>query len=200
MKTLLIVIGMTMSVWANANEGTVLLNDEEIEVGSDLILLERTENTPEKVKISMPITFHRTYCVDWETYTEYVPCPEPTSSSSNDNDDDDDDSGSSDPRPHHGNPGRPPHPGTSPHRPHSNLKCTSTYTVCVAHETKAFVERETFVLKFKGDAKEFLGTEIYQLAGKEYSDYRPQFSLSAKNDLAKTHKIKHPFKSRAIVK
>lgn len=183
---------MSMCVMAN---DPIFLSQDRLSVSESNVLIQRTEITPDKVKIKMPINFSERYCTGYETATRHVPCPTHNTSSGGGHRPT---SGSSNPRPHHGNPGRPPRPGTSPHRPH--LKCTETYRYCVGHSYRHYVDERTFTLKFKGDATEFNGDEIYQLIGDEQSEGVAVFTLKPINEMANKRKIVQHLRKRVVVK
>lgn len=192
----LVGLGSMMALNTFAND-TVLLNQDRLSVVSLNVVIERTEMTPEKVKIDVPIVFPRTYCTGYSTYTRNVPCPDYSGSNSGSGHSGGNSGPGNDPRPNHGNPGRPPHPGTSPH-PHN--KCTETYRTCDGYATRYVTEDRTLTLKFKKDAIEYSGTELYKILGEAISEEAVDFDLVAINDLAKSHKLKKHGRKHFVVK
>lgn len=225
----LIGLGSTLTLNLFADDNTTLLNQERLSVANSTVLIERTEMTPEKVKIEVPIAFPHTYCTGYTTHSRYVPCPDysgggssgggssrpPNSGGSSGGHSGGSSSGGS----HGGGSSRPPHSGGSSgghsgggaHRPPNSgggrpphfeavNKCTETYRTCDGYATTYETEDRTLTLKFKGDAAEYKGTEVYQVVGKALSSVTGSFELIPMNDLAKSHKLNKNGRKHFVVK
>lgn len=213
---ILTLVGLSSTLALNlfADDGTTLLNQDRLSVASSTVLIERTEMTPVKVKIEVPISFPHTYCTGYSTHTRYVPCPDYSDSSSGGGSSGGNSGGGSSGggshRPpssggssggHSGGSHRPPHGGGGrpPHFEITN-KCTETYSTCNGYATRYETADRTLTLKFKGNAEEYKGTEVYKVVGKALSSNTGAFDLIPMNDLAKSHKLNKNGRKHFVLK
>lgn len=216
---------LALSTQIFADDNTTLLNQDRLSVASSTVLIERTEMTPEKVKIEVPISFPYTYCTGYTTHSRYVPCQSSGGGgysgggSSGGSSGGSHSGGSSSGGSHGGGSSRPPHSGGSTgghsgggtHRPPSSggnrpphfevmNKCTETYRTCDGYATGYQTSDRTLTLKFKGDAETYKGTEVYKVVGKALSSNTGAFDLIPMNDLAKSHKLNKNGRKHFILK